>query len=327
MIDTIKFKIPLTNATFLDFESYLHNVRKTSNNGTEIEFSVYQKTLQLGSFSHPISLFVPNHSQHFYLEFSVPKITYGHNTILIFKHELLEACNLVHSLISDKIQILPVSLWQVQRLDLCYNWTFPDDTELLDILSVISSIDYRRKQKYIYDTSVMYRGSSYSLKFYLKHPEFLRHDYKRLKKINPKVADYAYLMSKNMLRYEITMRKEYLNKVFGKKFIFISDIIELDIKKQLNDVLSIFTAYINPTNMERNEILNKLSKRFKPNKALRLYTFYSAYYGDDLVLKQQIIKTLSRMQIYRNKRDLASVGVGFSNKNVPKGTKISLHID
>ena len=166
---------------------------KVDNNKDHLIFRVYRTDLQLGSYDRNINLFVSESRPNFcFLEFSIPKYYYGNNVYLFypssdFQHvlELVE-----NDLIKYFGDFPPIKTWDIFRLDLCYAWKFLDQKTSENVLEVLRSYAFSRKKSHNYDTSIMMTGSTYSVKWYLKKPEYYYHDFLQL--LHQHKENYAY---------------------------------------------------------------------------------------------------------------------------------------
>jgi hypothetical protein len=148
----------------------------------------------------------------------------------------------------------------------------------------------------------MYKGTAYTIKFYLKGDEFLKHDFKTLVELDEDKAHTLANWANKILRFEVEFRKDYLKELFGKKEVTISDISdEWHIQEILKEYLARVFKYINKENMQYEDVWQLINKTCTPAKALRLYQFYKGYYyqKDE---KYYIEKGLNRSTIYRYKK-------------------------
>ena len=94
-------------------------------------------------------------------------------------------------------------------------------TKRRQAIDFIKRIDYPRKKRFDYDTSVMHKGTAYSVKFYVKGAEFKKHDLKKVDQDNAlELLDWA----NRIVRFEVNLKRRYLNDYFVLKNIFVRDI-------------------------------------------------------------------------------------------------------
>src|SRR5690606_10599343 len=72
--------------------------------------------------------------------------------------------------------------WEVKRIDVAKAYYFTNKEICKKIIRNLRNSYYTRRKPRIYDTSVMFTGSTTSVKIYWKGPEFEKHDYKRIKR-------------------------------------------------------------------------------------------------------------------------------------------------
>ncbi|KAM3104926.1 phage/plasmid replication domain-containing protein [Phormidesmis sp. 146-33] len=150
------------------------------------------------------------------LEFSVPKYWYGHNIHLLY--DFVAALRHLKRSLETQFKLktralLPdVMTWQVFRVDICYTWKFPSQQSCHNFLESLKRIHFPRKKPIIYPTALMFAGTTYSLKFYEKLPEFKQHDRKALLKSRACLSwvDHCESLADGVLRVEATLRRQYL---------------------------------------------------------------------------------------------------------------------
>ena len=309
MIDTVKFEIP-TNAHLLETVKSLSVERSSiDHNQQRILFQNYSTALQLGSYNRDLVFFYRSSTDKLYLEFSLPKFHTGHNVYLMYPRDLSEALPEVYSCLSEYLSELPrLSTWKVKRLDVCYVWKLISQESASRVMHSLQACEYPRHKLHKYDTSLMTIGSSYSTKFYLKQPEYYKHDFTILKALDPDMAHRLFLISEGVLRFEVTMRSKCIEQNFGD--LYATDLYELDYVSILNTYMKKILPNQDSAFTDKQTALERLQATYKKAKALRLFQFWSLYYmGDEydrIIIKQMI----SRVMIYRNKSDLRKAGVG-----------------
>ena len=313
MIDTIKFLIPIdSQKDLVTLTSQFTQFKKENLATGKIEFEFFTSTHELGSFSRPIAIRVSDNPQGFFIEFSVPKYAKGNNVEMIHAYSLYSIIEEVYLELKQKINypFIHFSEWEIYKLDVCYNWLFESEERAKTAMQFIQRIDYPRKQKYVYDTSVMYKGSSYTIKFYLKGSEFLKHDFKAIE-VNR--ANEIYTYAKRILRFEVAFKHQHIKDIFGYDKVKIFNVMDDDkimyfLKYYLEQ--KVF-KYVNLNASKDLDIEEVLYSHFSRKKATMLYMFYKNYYFDTAIKSKIVSGGLSRMTIYRYKKDLKSVGIGF----------------
>lgn len=223
MLDTVKVGIPLTQ------DQLNHLLQRSSEDDCwqwvqrlpatgEIRFSRVKGLAQLDrqSYHREIVYYIPDHfilgETHLQIELSLPKFYYGHNIYLLY--DFVNALHLLKNQLESQLSIKFVDVleWQVFRADACYAWKVFSQDLAQQLLDSLKRIHYPRKKPIIYPTSIVFAGNTYSLKFYLKHPEFIQHDRKALLKQNILIENIEFLenLSLGVIRCEATLRRKYL---------------------------------------------------------------------------------------------------------------------
>lgn len=229
MIDTLKLGIPLTQKQF----DRIHEMVFSANRpqwalfypGTgELQFRRVSGLLTADqeSFHREIRWDIsPKYragETYLVVELSVPKFWYGHNIHLLY--DFVAALSRLKRLLENQFNLraksrLPDLLkWEVYRVDCCYAWRVPSQAIAQQLLDSLKHIHFPHKRPVIYPTSIVFVGTTYSLKFYLKWSEFRNHDLKALIKTNAPLEWVNYLEAKaeGVIRAEATLRAKYLRR-------------------------------------------------------------------------------------------------------------------
>lgn len=318
MIDTIRFAIPCNKSLIHDLSQYGLLYSKTdASRGILLQYRLHTQ-IKTPSYDRAINFFYNSNTDRLYLEFSIAKYYYNHNVYLLYSSDIDLGINKFFDFLRSRLpNIPPLNTWILDRLDVCYSWKFHDQETAEKLCRVLQSLQYPRQKVYRYESSVLFVGSSYSSKFYLKKPEFYKHDFPYIVQYDPDQAHKILSIADGVLRFEVTIRKKYL-KSYGLR-VNASQLHTLDTYQILNTFLQKLIPP-NTTASNKLEVYEKLANTFRSNKALRLYQFWSLYYStsyDRFVLD----RSLSRSQIWRNKKDLANASIG-----IPSDVPVSLSI-
>ena len=326
MIDTLKLLVPIKDQALLDkIAGTFERIRKEDLKTSEIKFEFHSANIKLGSYNRSVNLKITTVPMGLFVECSLAKYAKGNNVEMIYPHDVPTIADRLYTELCAHVQetLPPIATWPIYRLDICYNWLLRDSDETMQAIDFINRIDYPRKKKYIYDTSVMHKGSAYVVKFYLKGPEFKVHDFKELEAQN---FDGVYSLQKwaqKIVRFEVGLKHRYLPQFFGKEEAMISDIAD-DVAIQ--DILIHFLGktffYINTETMTSAEVQQKLLNAFSKAKATRLFSFYKNYYFDAELKDLFVHGGMNRSTLYRYKKDLKLAGIGFSLSNPVSGKGI-----
>jgi II/X family phage/plasmid replication protein len=316
MIDTMKILIPIDDRKFLEKikTNLIHTSRKNLETG-EMKYQYFTGEIKAGSYSKTIIFKISDGvPQGIFFEFSLPKYKYGNNVEMLWPSKIPEILESFRKELSAKIkEDLPaLSEWVVYRLDLCYNWTFESKEKCQSLMNFIQRIDYPRKKVHRYETSVMYTGTAYTIKFYLKGEEVLKNSFKDLVKTDEEKAYQLLDWAHKILRFEVEFRKNYLASLLDLKKVRVSDVAD---DQAIIAILALYLEkvfrYIDKENMKHEDVRQRINSHFKPAKAYRLYNFYKGYYFEQDE-KYHIEKGLNRSTIYNYKKDLKSIGVSFT---------------
>lgn len=239
MLDTLKFAIPLTDKQHdrilsVVFESNLEQWALFSPVTGEFTFRrmLGLSEMDSESFHREIRWDLPGRyipgDTYLIIEFSLPKFWYGHNVSLLY--DPIRPLNHFKQLVEKQLRLTrlrlpPVESWLLRRADLCYAWQCPSQNVAQIILDNMKHLHYPRKQPHIYDTGILFKARTYSIKFYLKHPEFRRHDLKHLLDSGASLEwiNYVEQKAEGVLRYEATLRANYLRQ---RKITTIHDLLK-----------------------------------------------------------------------------------------------------
>ena len=228
MIDTIRFKVhlmpdqyPIITKGFLRCP-YMNKLGELKQREVgEIVFPPYGAKLSLLLYS--------DHPETLYVEGSLPKLWYGENMHLLYTSQLEPLLEFIYMAFIRRYESFShYSLWEVQRLDICYAWRFPTQDEATEVLKYAQTLDYPRKNKHPYgEESVDFGGSTSKIKFYLKLPEFKKKGFRDLlANKDIQLAVDTLKMSTGVLRYEITLRRKALQSMLKKKSITFMDCLD-----------------------------------------------------------------------------------------------------
>lgn len=322
MIDTIRFRIELSQVQYDRIRRKSTELAKRDNTNDRMIFRVLREDIPLGSYDRRVNLFVNDDLQCF-LEFSVPKFVNGHNVYLISAESVpahLET--LYKKLVKYFGDFPPTVFWEIMRIDLCYAWKLRNHAVAVKLMEALQKLEVPRKKKAVYATSVMFHAPTMSIKFYLKDDEFYAHDFKELKRMG--LTEFAYQMyerSQGVVRFEITIRKQHLNKIFADRPIYSSKTCEKILSKYLHDVLR---GQNEATTLD--VVAERLMDTYKRQKAYHLYSFYRLYYGEPQG-RAKLKRYISRQQIWRHLKDLEKAKVGLVVDSLATDFDISVPSD
>lgn len=228
MLDTLKVGIPLTKSQYRRIQIVAANsdrwqwVQCQQSTG-ELRFRQFSGLAFTDgySFHRELRWDIPTFYSEdckLLLEFSVPKYWYGQNIHLFYDFpaalkELKRSLEGQFGL-KGKAKLPDVLTWCVLRVDCCYAWRFPSQALAQRFLNSLKRLHFPRKQPVIRSESLFFQGNTYSVKIYLKLPEFKAHDRKELLKAKAALewVDQCEYLADGVLRFEATLRYRYLKR-------------------------------------------------------------------------------------------------------------------
>ena len=319
MIDTIILKIPVVVSKPLTIKQLLkkYSIQYLKvNNITSVK--VIDKTnafFTIGSYDSKLSVFYDDtYPDSVLVQYSVPKIVYGHNIYLCTIKDLFDSFVQVEEILVKIFgSCQPQNTWELIRLDICYAWRFSDDDYASRFIHYLNAFKLPRKKTQSFDTSVMQIGATYSTKFYLKRPEYLKHDFLRLRNINPDLAYHIDYISQGVLRFECTLRRKALQYHLKSDILGLSLITEEKIQELLKYFFYKYFLSMPPKFMQSLHVLERLEKKFGTERAKSAYYFYLAYTSPNTQDMYIFKKLHHRTSITRYKKMLKDIQVGLLN--------------
>ena len=225
MIDTVRVGIPISESQFASLKKSLDSSDKWQ--WAQVQLSTDKKRfisrrgemqMDKPSFHRNIFWQIPDFykSEETFLgfEFSVPKYWYGHNIYLL--HDFIKALEGFKSLVESQLdfEVADLNSWQLSRLDCCYAWRCPNQPTAEQMLNSLKSLRFPYKKPTIYPTALSFPGATYSVKFYLKLPEFIKNDRCTLLKQKVSLEEINHLedIATGVIRFETTLRRKYLQR-------------------------------------------------------------------------------------------------------------------
>jgi len=312
MIDTIRFSIPLADYMVDVIKSRATETMKFDHKTKQLKFRVFNAMVNLGSYDRNVNIFLSEVKQNVcFIELSVPKFYYGHNVYLLHLDRFHSVIDSLYSALLEYFSDFPSpQFWRVERLDVCYSWKFQEEATAMLVLDAVKKISFPRKKKYQYPTSVMEIGRTYSIKWYLKHPEYYTHDFKNLLKTDVDLAHKMEQTSRGVLRFEVTLRKQALQYHFQNDIIRLKDFNQENILALLQFFYNKYFSGLNPKFMKYQDVFTTLTTYYGFSKAKSLFAYYSAQMNPDPEVFLVYKKMYSAPSLRRIRSQLKSAGVG-----------------
>jgi hypothetical protein len=181
MIDTLVFQVPMDERIRL-------KILTTGKKSTQYDFdqarTIYGITngkLETGSWHTQIRWTVSDKTKFIKIEFSLPKQLLGNNIQMLHADDIQPYCKAVYRRLKNEFGYFPaLEYWNLHRLDTCYNFRTPSNEHAHALVEFLKILKYPQKTEMHFETSAFWKGATFSLKFYEKYPEFMKHDYKKL---------------------------------------------------------------------------------------------------------------------------------------------------
>ena len=303
-----------------------------------------------GSYDYRIRLKVDN-TEWIKEDSPVPQRveTYWHVVVECSLHKLLMNHNCyggpadIHRSIAYLVRFLEEEMlvklpdyqeWEVKRVDVARIYHFSDKNICKKIVGNLRNSYYTRRKPRIYDTSVMFSGSTTAVKIYWKGPEFEKHDYKRIKKYILREVDLNWNKNNSdLMQHKLAMLQKHFDQVLEKAYRIIRYECEIKARKLkevfktdkvlvkilddeiLHDIADteLFKLIREDDNMDvvrRSDlVLERLHQLYGTNQANALYSTWTklVQFGDG-----QTKETMSRATFYRHKKLLVEAGVSWT---------------
>ncbi|MEO0683710.1 MAG: phage/plasmid replication protein, partial [Cyanobacteria bacterium J06649_11] len=225
MIDTIKLAIPISKTQHAKLHKLLVEndgwqwIKINTSTG-EMQFFRAKGLAETDQNSYhreikfDVDLSYRPDDTYLTFEFSIPKFWIGHNVHLVY--DWMKPLEHFKQLLQKQLhcRFVEVGQWKVRRVDFCYAWKLPTQDYAKQVLSSLKGLKFPYKQPIIYPDTILFVGDTYSLKFYLKLPEFIKHDLKAMVKAryNYEWINWIEERASGVLRYEATMRRKWLKR-------------------------------------------------------------------------------------------------------------------
>lgn len=347
MIDTIRFKIKISESEYQKIVKKSKEFTFRDVNTDTTIFKFHKTEVPIGSFDRSINFTVfEDNKEYIFLEFSVPKFQLNTNIFLIYCSQAKQAVKKMEVLLTEYFgQFPPCETWEIYRLDVCYAWKFQTEGIAETVISILKTYNFPRLEKTLYPTSIHWAGSIHTVKFYQKHEEFYKHDFKKFIKTN---VEYGYNMldfSKGVVRFEVSLKKKGLYSAFGTKHLFLEDLRDSDIYTILQNYLMKILKSENREFMTSEEVHQKLKDKYTKKEAYNLWVFYQLDHSPDPEVRKKLIQENDRRTLWYNRKRISKAGVGLPIKDieqdfnftipseyvvnedtadVPKGTQLSI---
>lgn len=325
----------------IDFSDYKEKrVRELlddlNEHGLHIVIKDFFQLYKQGSWCRDITCVIDDFSHRIHVEVSLPKFFQGQNVDLLYDYQVRLLDFVCYLYQFFRVTIPPVERirqFEVSRVDVCYFYKHQSQIHAFDMIKAFKMwTKHKRKKVHFYDTSMMFVGRSYSLKFYLKYDEFQRHDRKDIAKNitylldsqdkdnQKQLSDYTNMlaycesMSSGMVRCEFTIRKQKLNYDGIKT---LGDLVDLDIVGYYEKLLEKM-GVLKMGHTQKEDYFERL----KSNKKLLQYCALLETFGED-----KVKELYNRSNIWRYNKMLAELNIHMNDFSILKTVDLSVRND
>lgn len=336
MIDTIRIKSPylsLSDVEKIRPACELRQAVKLSTGQLIYEFTSGEL---LGSYDYRIRFSLSNEGYIFnsdlgvpekcktdwyiIIECSVSKLLHGHN-LFASTRDVSVAVAYVVDLCS---RLLDVELpefheWEILRLDYSKNFDLGSEFVVRSYIRTLFNSEFPRRigRRNTYgDSSIYFSGTTTTVKFYAKGPEFRAHDAKRLKKGVVSVDELTELndLASRLLRVEVQVNEKKLDYDF-KRSVFCFDLTEEYLEKLYKNEVEKVVKCMDSKNIVRDAISvrKRLIELYGTNKG---NSILGTWYQLTTLGEEATRSSMSKATYYRHRRALIDAGVSWLGSDV-----------
>lgn len=153
---------------------------------------------------------------YFTISVSVTKFLYGENFMVLNACDIEKFCFEINCILREifvslvNSKLLDIKEWTLNRLDLVANFRCKNDDVKKTALDILKKLDYPYLKKKSFNTGLSARNNSISLNVYDKNAEVAYR--KKTRNSN----DKKNILEKNLLRFEIQLKKNSINSLVNK---------------------------------------------------------------------------------------------------------------
>jgi len=259
-----------------------------------------------------------------YIECSVHKAMLGHNIYggpTDFKYAIKW---LIEELEKQLEVILPYYAdWEVKRVDVAEVYELPSFESCQEWFYIVNNSSFPRRQVYRFGKTGLYvQGSTTTLKFYHKGPEFVKHDKKRVKWLLTEVKLFELIAKADcIIRVEVEIKTRKLEYELGS----LPKVKDIDD----NQMMEIYDKEVKKLLKEGADSM-KIVRRTKAVET-RLFTVYDSNLAGTLfgtwlrftsVGEDSVKKMMPKRTFYRHKKLLQEAGVSWTGTDIVKTVEL-----
>jgi hypothetical protein len=215
------------------------------------------------------------------------------------------------------VQLPPWSEWELRRVDIAEVYDVGNFEGCAQYLHGLGLARYPRRKKSVFgDETVMFPGTTTTLKFYHKGPEFAKNGYKLMAKaFSDKMAEKIQRVANCYLRVESSIKSKKLTQVYGvghtagtATLLGLNSILDRDVAAVLREA-----EHDMKTVRTTEEVRARLHEVYEPRLAKLLFGTWLelAAIGEDAVRR-----STPKMTYYRHRSQLAQAGIAWDATDV-----------
>tara|TARA_R110002073_G_C9464495_1_gene578982 strand:- start:818 stop:1960 length:1143 start_codon:yes stop_codon:yes gene_type:complete len=215
------------------------------------------------------------------------------------------------------VSLPPWDEWRIERVDVAEVYDFGNFEGVAQFLHGLGLARYPRRQPHRYgDECVLFAGTTTTLKYYHKGPEFAKHSHKAYAKVmGARAAEELQALANNYLRVELTIKSKKLKTQYGDNPT--AGQAKLNDLEALQDLESARVLKEGQKDMDTvrstEEVRARLREVYEDRLAKTLFGTWLelAALGEDAVRR-----TMPRRSYYRHRTQLAEAGIAWDSTDV-----------
>lgn len=215
------------------------------------------------------------------------------------------------------VQLPPWSGWEIRRVDVAEVYDVGNFEGCAQYLHGLGLARYPRRKKSVFgDETVMFAGTTTTLKFYHKGPEFAKNGYKLIAKaFSEKTAEKIQRVANCYLRVESSIKSKKLTQVYGvghtagtATLFGLNSILDRDVAAVLRDA-----EHDMKTVRTTEEVEARLYEVYDTRLAAVLFGTWLRLAASG---EEHVRRTLPRPTYYRHRAQLAEAGIAWDATDV-----------
>lgn len=271
---------------------------------------------------------------HLKIECSLHKLLMGHNCYggpCDIQKSIAYLVKFLETVMNVKLPSF--KLWEVYQIDVARIFKFNDKAICKRIISNLVRLYYTRRKPMVWDTSVMFAGSTTTNKFYWKGVEFKTHDYKRVMKYISREYDMSYsedngdikrsrlailkmkydgILEKAMriIRFECSIKNRKLKDLYGTDKVYVKMLNDKTLHDCANSELrKLIKEEDNMDIVRRSDlVLERLLDKHGRQQGNILYSTWTKLVQFGEIATKE---TMSKATFYRHKKILMESGISW----------------